>query len=89
MTENRFDELWQQMEARKYGRKLADEYPTWRKNRQRAARIVTMIILVVLVTVVSITSLHRPAQNFEKVYCNRVGTSDTQWVTLAAEMLLE
>lgn len=89
MTENRFEELWQQMEARKYGRKLADEYPTWRRNRQRAARIVTMIILVVLVTVVSITSLHRPAQNFEKVYCNRVGTSDTQWVTLAAEMLLE
>lgn len=91
MKEDRFEELWQHLEAQKYGQKLTAGFPEWKRARQRAVRIATMLILVVVATVVTwtITTQNRTSRNFEKVYCNRVGTSDAQWVDLASEMLLE
>lgn len=89
MTENQFDELWQQVEARKYGRMLAAGYPAWKRNRKRALTVAAMLLIVLVTAVVTVSTLQRPSASFEKVYCNRVGTSDSQWVALAAEMLME
>ena len=91
MTENQFDELWQRAEAESYGQRLAAEYPAWRRRQNRIITVVTSLVLVVTVAVSLHTLLQRQPQpqNYEKVYCNRVGTADAQWVSLAAEMLME
>lgn len=91
MTENEFDELWQRAEAESYGQRLAAEYPAWQRKQRRIATVVTSLVLVVTVAVSLHTLLQRQPQpqNYEKVYCNRVGTADAQWVSLAAEMLME
>lgn len=89
MTENEFDKLWQRAEAESYSRRLAAEYPVWRQKQRRTISIVAALLIVVTVTVSLFTKqLHQP-QDYKKVYCNRIGTTDAQWVTLAAEMLME
>lgn len=88
MTQNKFDELWQRAEAESYSQQLALEYPIW-QQKQRKRTVVATFVVVLVVTVLLFTShLHQP-QNYEKVYCNRVGTTDIQWANLAAEMLIE
>ncbi len=89
MTENEFDKLWQQAEVEGYSQRLAAEYPGWRRKQQRTIGIVTdSLAVVVLVVFVLVAQLQQP-QDFEKVYCNRVGTTDAQWASLAAEILME
>ena len=89
MTENEFDKLWQRAEVEGYSQRLAAEYPGWRRKRQRTIGMVTAsLAVVVLVVLVFVAQLQRP-QDYEKVYCNRVGTTDAQWVSLAAEILME
>lgn len=89
MTENQFDELWQRAEAESYSQRLAAEYPAWRRKQNRIITVVTSLVVVVAVAVsVFAIQQHQP-QNYEKVYCNRVGTADAQWASLAAEMLME
>ena len=51
--------------------------------------IVAALLIVATVTVTLFTTQLRQPQNYEKVYCNRVGTTDAQWAALAAEMLME
>ena len=89
MTENEFDELWQRAEAESYSQRLAKEYPAWRRKQNRIITVVTSLLLVVAVAVSVFTMQQRQPRNYEKVYCNRVGTADAQWATLAAEMLME
>lgn len=89
MTENEFDKLWQQAEAEGYGQRLVAEYPGWRRKQRRTIGMVTASLAVaVLLVLVLVAQMHQP-QNFEKVYCNRVGTTDAQWASLAAEILME
>jgi glucan phosphoethanolaminetransferase (alkaline phosphatase superfamily) len=89
MTENEFDVLWQRAEAEGYGQRLAAEYPVWRQKQRRTLSIVAALLIVVAVAFSVFTIQQRQFRNYEKVYCNRVGTPDAQWATLAAEMLLE
>jgi len=89
MTENEFDKLWQQAEVEGYSQRLAAEYPGWRRKQQRTTSMVAAsLAVVVLVVLVLVAQLQQP-QDFEKVYCNRVGTTDAQWASLAAEILME
>lgn len=88
MKENRFEELWQQAEAQGYGRRLAAEFPDW-QNRRRNTHLAAAAIGVVVVVAALLTTLLRPAPDYDKVYCNRAGTPQEQWVSLASEMLME
>ena len=89
MTENEFDKLWQQAEVEGYGQRLAAEYPVWRQKQRRIASVVMASLAVVVLTMaVLFTQLNQP-HDYEKVYCNRVGTPDAQWASLAAELLME
>lgn len=89
MTENEFDVLWKQAEAEGYGRRLAAEYPGWRQRQRRNVSIVAALLIIVVTAVSLFNTQVRQPRDFEKVYCNRVGTSDAQWVALASEMLME
>ena len=89
MTENEFDVLWQRAEVESYSRRLAAEYPAWRQKQRRTLSVVAALLIMVTVAVSLYTSQVRQPKNYEKVYCNRVGTTDAQWASLAAEMLLE
>ena len=89
MTENQFDELWQRAEADGYSLRLAAEYPAWRRKQNRIITAVTSLVVMVAVAVSVFTIQQHQPRNYEKVYCNRVGTTDAQWASLAAEMLKE
>ncbi len=89
MTENEFDELWQRAEAEGYSLRLAAEYPAWRRKQNRIITAVTSLVVMVAVAVSVFTIQQHQPRNYEKVYCNRVGTTDAQWASLAAEMLKE
>ncbi|MBR6160731.1 MAG: hypothetical protein IKQ75_02565 [Bacteroidales bacterium] len=89
MTENEFDMLWQRAEAEGYGKRLAAEYPLWRQKQRRVVSMVAALLIVVTVAMSLFTTQLHHSRNYEKVYCNRVGTTDAQWASLAAEMLLE
>jgi len=89
MTENEFDVLWQRAEAEGYSQRLAAEYPVWRQRQRRTLSIVAVLLIVVTAAFTVFTMQQRQLRNYEKVYCNRVGTSDAQWADLAAEMLME
>ena len=89
MTENEFDVLWQRAEAEGYSRRLAAEYPVWRQKQRRTLSVVAALLIVVTVTFSVFTIQQLQLRNYEKVYCNRTGTTDAQWASLAAEMLME
>lgn len=89
MTENEFGELWRRAEAAGYGRQLAAEYPAWRQRQRRVVSVVSALLVVLTVAVSLFTVQFRQSRNYEKVYCNHVGTSDVEWANLAAEMLKE
>lgn len=89
MTENEFDVLWQRAEAEGYSQRLATEYPLWRQKQRRTLSVVAALLIVVTLAVSLYTTQFRQPQNYEKVYCNRIGTTDAQWAALAAEMLME
>lgn len=89
MTENEFDVLWQRAEAEGYSRRLAAEYPVWRQKQRRTLSVVAALLIVVTVTFSVFTIQQRQLRNYEKVYCNRTGTTDAQWADLAAQMLME
>ncbi len=88
MKENRFEELWQKAEAQGYGRRLAAEFPDW-QNRRRNTRLAAAAIVAVVAIATLLTTLLRPSPDYDKVYCNRAGTPQEQWVALASEMLME
>ena len=89
MTENEFDVLWQRAEAEGYSQRLAAEYPVWRQKQRRTLSMVAALLIVVIAAVTVFSLQPRQPRNYEKVYCNHVGTTDAQWAALAAEMLME
>ena len=68
---------------------MTEEYPAWRQRQRRTLGVVAALLIVVTVAFTVFTTQQRQLRNYEKVYCNRVGTPDAQWAALAAEMLLE
>lgn len=89
MNEQSFEELWGRAEAEGYASRLASEYPQWRTKRRRTMGTVAGLALAIAVaipTLMPYTSSDNPS--YGKVYCNRTGTPDQQWVDLADELLL-
>ncbi len=89
MTENEFDELWQRAEAEGYGQRLAAEYPEWRQKQRRIKGVVLASVVAVAISLPLLKTVYQQPGDFENIYCNRVGTTDAQWVSLASEMLME
>lgn len=88
MNEKQFEELWVKAEAESHAEKLAAEYPVW---RQKTRRTLSMAAGVALVLAVATPIALAPSANvnYNKVYCNRAGIQDQQWVNLADELLTE
>jgi ferric-dicitrate binding protein FerR (iron transport regulator) len=88
MNEQRFDELWGRAEAEGYASRLASEYPQWRVKRRRTIGTLTGLVLAVAVATPVLMPHNAAEDTSVKVYCNRTGTADQQWVDLADELLL-
>lgn len=87
LTDNEFDQLWQEASARSQGLRLSEGYGQWQRNRRRT--LGTLATLTV-VAAVALPLLGSPRSDvYEHVYCNRIGVADSQWVTLAEDLLLE
>ena len=87
LTDNEFELLWQEASARGAGKRLAGEYPAWRRARRRTLGVLAMLVVVVAVAVPWLT--YQPSHDeYVCVYCNRPNTTDAQWASLASEMLL-
>lgn len=87
MNHQEFDDLWRQAEAEGYARRLAAGYPDWRRNQRRTVGIALTVAVAIAVSVPLL--IPSASGDYEQVYCNRTGTTDTQWADLAAEMLTE
>ena len=89
MNEQRFEELWGRAEAEGYASRLASEYPEWRMKRRRTVGTVAGVALAIVVAIPALMpSSALENSSYAKVYCNRTGTADQQWVDLADELLL-
>lgn len=89
MNEQRFEELWGRAEAEGYASRLASEYPEWRMKRRRTVGTVAGVALAIAVAIPALMpSSALENSSCAKVYCNRTGTADQQWVDLADELLL-
>ena len=86
LTDNEFEQLWQEASARSQGLRLSEGYGQWRRNQRRT--LGTLAMLVVLVAVPLLTGSPQ-SDVYENVYCNRVGMADSQWVTLAEDLLMD
>lgn len=80
-----FESIWEQEERQGLQRRLRQDYPAWLRRQQRTLRVAAAVAVMVMVAV----PLLKPAtpDGFDRVYCNRTGTSDTQWAALAADIL--
>ncbi|KWW30984.1 MAG: hypothetical protein AUK63_667 [bacterium P3] len=91
MTDEQFEQLWQQAKVDGLVRELAEGYSGWLRRRRRVRNMA--VAAVILLTAVSVPALFMPDgrnnKNYEHVFCNRAGANDEQWVQLAADMLLE
>ena len=88
MTNQEFDDLWKEAEARETAHKFAQEYPAWihRQKRRRNIIVAAMFVGAVSATIIPLltTTSH---DDYLTVCCNRANTDDAQWVALADEML--
>lgn len=84
MTNEEFEGLWQQIEAREHGRRMMEGYASWRRRRKWAATGVAMC-LVAVVAFLPLQMQH--PGGYDKIYCNRPEIPDAHWVDVAAEML--
>lgn len=89
MTEDKFEELWQRAESQRYVDMLEKEYPAWYRRTRIRQRIAMGVAALVLTVGISLPLfLHRNSDDMERIYCNRGGTTESQWVELASELLL-
>ena len=88
MNEKQFEELWVKAEAESHAEKLAAEYPVWRQKTRRTLSMAAGVALV-LAMATPIAMSPSATGNYNKVYCNRAGIQDQQWVNLADELLME
>ena len=87
MNNKDFDTLWEMAGAEGRGSRLAGEYPAWQARRRRNTGIALATVAVLAVTTPMMLPQHTP-DTYLKVYCNNHSTTDSQWATLAGEMLL-
>ena len=83
-----FEELWKELEAESYGTRLAAEYPAWRTRRRRTAGVVAGVALVLAVAS-PLMLQHSRQDTVAKVYSNRAGSADQQWLDLADGLLMK
>ncbi|MCR5064270.1 MAG: sigma-70 region 4 domain-containing protein [Bacteroidales bacterium] len=88
LTNEEFDSLWQRAEVEGYASQLSKEYPAWR-TRQRRITGMASVTLVAAMIAVAVPMLPAGHSGYGKVYSNREGIAETQWVNLASEMLLD
>ena len=87
LTDTEFDQLWQEASARSQGLRLSEGYGQWQRNRRRTLGTLATLTVVAAVVIPLLGSPRSDA--FEHVYCNRTGMADSQWVTLAEDLLME
>ncbi|MBO4599652.1 MAG: hypothetical protein J5641_02825 [Bacteroidales bacterium] len=88
MTTEEFDNLWQEAEAEGMARRMAKEYPAWERKQRRWRNGIVAVAVCGLMTTATLPLLApKEHEDYVAVYCNRQGTTDAQWVALAAEML--
>ncbi len=89
MTESEFEELWQRAEAESHGKRFAAEYGDWRLKQRRIKGAVVATVVVAAMAFPLLKMQPHQSRDYDKIYCNRVGTDDAQWASLASEMLME
>lgn len=88
LSDNEFEQLWQETEARGKAHRLSAEFPQWQRRRQRSLAAAAMLTVGVAVAVPMLS--HNTSDcRFDNVYCNRTDTGASQWADLAAIMLKE
>lgn len=88
LNDNEFDLLWQEASARSRGQRLAEGYPQWRQNQRRTIGTLAMLAVVVAVALPMLTT--RPhTEEYSHVYCNRSGIAESEWTSLASDLLME
>ena len=88
MTNEEFDNLWQEAEARGAAHRLALEYPAWvRRKRHIRNSVVAGVFVCVMAATTLPMIISSTSNDYITVCCNRTDTDDAQWVALAAEML--
>ena len=88
MNDNEFEQLWQEAAARSMGHRLAEGYPQWQRNRRRAMGLAAVVAVAVGVAV-PVLAGQAGHGDFDHVYCNRSGIADSQWASLANDLLME
>ena len=90
IEEKRFDGLWERVEAERYAKSLASEYPAWRARRRRNMGIAALTLVVVGATLpLMLTGTNQLPQHdsYTVAYCNRANMTDQYWVDMADELL--
>ena len=89
MNNQDFDRLWKEAEASGMAHRLAQEYPAWARRRVRIRNgVVAMMCIGALSATTLPVLLPQHHDDYIAVCYNRTGTSDAQWVDLAADMLI-
>ncbi|MBQ8703792.1 MAG: hypothetical protein IJ524_05410 [Bacteroidales bacterium] len=88
LTDNEFDQLWQEASARSQGHRLSEGYGQWQRNRRRTLGTLAMLTVLAAVALPLLTGSPRN-DVYEHVYCNRTGVADGQWAELADALLME
>ena len=89
MTDQEFDNLWQEAEASCIAHKLAQEYPVWvhRRKRIMLGTVATLIVGTFIYVAIPLFT-PAPHDDYLAVVCNRNTHNEAQWAQLAAEMLI-
>lgn len=88
LTDNEFEQLWQEAGARSQGQRLAGEYPAWRQQ-QRRTLVVAATLAVMAGVAIPLFAPNATDPAYLDVCCNHSGIADNQWANLAEAMLLE
>ena len=87
MNDRDFEQLWERAEAEGHAARLTAEYPDWRHKTRRTLSMAAGVALVLAVAT-PIALSPSATGSYNKVYCNRTGIQDQQWVDLADELLM-
>lgn len=88
LTDNEFEQLWQEAGARGQGQRLAKEYPAWRQQWRHTMSVAASLVVLVGVAV-PLLSQPVTSPEYLGVCCNQSGIDDAQWASLATDLLME
>lgn len=88
LTDNEFEQLWQEAGARSQGQRLAKEYPAWRQQQRRTV-VVAATLAIMAGVAIPLFSPTATEPDYLGVCCNHSGIADSQWANLAETLLLE